>query len=243
MQIIKLNATESTNAYLKKLALVEEMEDFAVVVAQKQWMGRGQMGTKWEAEPGKNLTFSVLKKKLGLSAKNQFWLNMGVSLAVIDALNQLNVPDLSIKWPNDILSGHFKIGGILIENILSGAMIQSSIIGIGINVNQLEFGDLPRASSLKLLLGRSFVLDELLHSIMGHLRTNLALVSQSKGNILLSSYENVMFRRNKPSTFRDARGQLIMGFIKGVSADGKLLVLLEDDVLKEYDLKELQLLY
>lgn len=243
MQIIKLNATESTNAYLKNLVLEKELDDFTIVVAKKQWNGRGQMGTKWEAEPGKNLTFSVLKKDLNLSVKNQFRINMGVSLAIYDALRKLYVPDLSIKWPNDILSGRFKICGILIENILSGTKIQNSIFGIGLNVNQLEFGDLPQASSLKLILGRTFILDELLHSIVGQLEKYMDLISQNKGSILLSPYENVLFRRDKPSTFRDAHGGLVMGFIKGVSPEGKLIVLLEDNVLTEFDLKEMQLLY
>ncbi len=243
MQIIKLNATESTNVYLKNLVLEEELDDFTVVVAKKQLKGRGQIGTKWESEAGKNLTFSILKKDMDLPVGDQFQLNMGVSLAIYDALRQLYVPDLSVKWPNDILSGHFKICGILIENVLSGTMIQSSIIGIGLNVNQLNFGVLSQASSLKLILGRTFDLDELFHSIVGHMKSYVTLVSRKKGGNLLSAYEEVLFRRNKPSTFKDARGQLFMGFIKGVSADGKLLVLLEDDILKEFNLKEIQLLY
>src|SRR5690606_34414076 len=170
MQIIKLNATESTNVYLKNLALEEELEDFTVVVARKQLKGRGQIGTKWESEVGMNLTFSILKNNVDLPVADQFLLNMGVSLAIFDALRQLYVPDLSVKWPNDILSGHFKICGILIENVLSGTMIQTSIIGIGLNVNQLNFGDLSQASSLKLILGRTFDLDELLHSVVGHIK-------------------------------------------------------------------------
>ena len=243
MQIIKLNATESTNVYLKNLALQETLDDFTVVVAQKQWKGRGQIGSKWESEAGKNLTFSVLKKNVDLPVLDQFLLNMGVSLAIYDTLHQLYVPDLSIKWPNDILSGRFKICGILIENILSGAKIQSSIIGIGLNVNQLNFGGLLQASSLKLITGKNFDLDELLHSITESMESYLDSVSRKDGNTLRSAYGNVLFRKNKPSTFRDANGQLFMGFIKGVSAEGKLMVLLEDDILKEFDLKELQLMY
>ena len=243
MHIIKLNATESTNAYLKNLAFREKLDDFTVVVAKHQYNGRGQIGSKWESEAGKNLTFSILKNKIGLPVIDQFLLNMGVSLAIYEALRQIYVPDLNIKWPNDILSGRFKICGILIENILSGTMIQSSIIGIGLNVNQSNFGELPRASSLKLILGRNFDLDELLHSILEHMKSYMALVSLRDGNALTSAYGEALFRRNKPSTFKDTEDRLFMGFIKGVSAEGKLMVLLEDDVLKEFDLKELQLMY
>jgi len=243
MQIIKLSATESTNVYLKNLAFRETLDDFTVVMAQDQYNGRGQIGAKWESEAGKNLTFSILKKDVGLPVLDQFLLNMGVSLAIYDTLHQLYVPDLSIKWPNDILSGRFKICGILIENILSGTMIQSSIIGIGLNVNQSNFGRLPRASSLKLILGRNLDLDELLHSILENMKRYMAPVFLRDGNTLTFAYGEALFRRNKPSTFKDANDRLFMGFIKGVSAEGKLMVLLEDDVLTEFDLKELQLMY
>ncbi|TFG78733.1 MAG: biotin--[acetyl-CoA-carboxylase] ligase, partial [Flavobacteriales bacterium] len=149
MRIVKLNAIDSTNCYLKGLMQTEALEDFTVVVANQQNSGRGQMGSKWTSEPGKNLIMSVLKIFNDLPAEQQFSLNVCVSLAVFDTLKSLEIPKLSIKWPNDILSGNLKIGGILIENSLLGTQIRSAIIGLGLNVNQTDFVDLPNASSLK----------------------------------------------------------------------------------------------
>lgn len=243
MQIIKLNATNSTNEYLKELIMSTSLDDFTAVAAEKQIKGRGQMGTEWLAEPGKNLTFSVLKKSEGLEVADQFLLNMCVSLAVFEALKELSIPNLAVKWPNDILSANSKICGILIENILTGSKIQSSIIGIGINVNQLEFNNLPNVSSLKLLKGETFNLDEVLQSILLKLKKYLTSDYLKSPDALRSLYQGIMFRVHKPSTFKSKEGELFMGFIKGVSPSGRLIVLLEDNIFKEYNLKEIQLLY
>lgn len=243
MQLIKLSATDSTNAYLKGLMQIRKLEDFTVVSADAQLKGRGQMGTSWLSEPGKNLTFSVLKKFKGMLVEDQFRINICVSLAIFATLAPLNVPDLKIKWPNDIMSGRSKICGILIENVLSGQYIHSSVIGIGLNVNQLNFQNLPNVSSLKLLLGPTFNLEELIYGIVRHLTDFLSNIGEGQYDDLYNRYESHLFRREKPSTFKDREGQMFMGFIKGVSASGKLLIHMEDDVLKEFDLKEVKLLY
>lgn len=243
MQIVKLNATDSTNLYLKNLILSTSPKDYTVVVAETQLKGRGQMGTTWESEAGKNLTFSVLKRIVGVSVSDQFRLNQCVSLAIYETLWQLQVPDLSIKWPNDILSGRSKVCGILIENILSGNKLQASIIGIGLNVNQMEFNNLPNVSSLKRLLGQSLNLEELLRSIIDNLKRQFTSLTKEFDQSLGKTYEEKLFRKDKPSSFKNKQDELFMGFIRGVSPEGKLIVALEDNLIKEFDLKEIKLLY
>ncbi|MEL6919130.1 MAG: biotin--[acetyl-CoA-carboxylase] ligase [Bacteroidota bacterium] len=243
MQIIKLDATDSTNLYLKKLMASHTLEDYTVVTAKKQLKGRGQMGTIWQSEKDKNLTFSVLKKYNDVHITHRFFLNICVSLAIYDSLKYFHVPDIRIKWPNDIMSGSSKICGILIENILNGQNIQASIIGVGLNVNQTEFKGLNGVSSLKLLLGGHFNLEEVLHKILDNLKQYFSLSNEKPWEYFSNSYQRLLFRKDKPSTFKNKSGELFMGFIKGVSPEGKLLVNLEDMVLKEFDLKEIQLLY
>ncbi|PIF01634.1 MAG: biotin--[acetyl-CoA-carboxylase] ligase [Maribacter sp.] len=243
MGIIKLSATDSTNLYLKNLMSENSLEDFTIVVADTQTLGRGQMGTTWESEPCKNLTFSVLKKMKTARIKNLFSLNICVSMAVFNTLGKLGIPDLKVKWPNDILSGHSKICGILIENILSGNQLLSSVIGIGLNVNQEKFIGLSNVSSLKLLMGKTFDLEELLFLFQDELKGSF-LKMENKGSVFMrDEYENVLFRKDKPSTFKDAGGKMFMGFIKGVSDQGRLMVTLEDNAQKEFDMKEISLLY
>ncbi|MFH6604769.1 biotin--[acetyl-CoA-carboxylase] ligase [Maribacter algicola] len=243
MQIIKLSATDSTNAYLKSLAKSEPLEDLTVVVAHEQFKGRGQMGSEWQSEAGKNLTFSILKRHKGLAAKDRFQLTICVSIAIISALKELGLGNLAVKWPNDILSGNSKICGILIENALSGDKIQSSIIGIGLNVNQSLFNNLKSVSSLKLLLGKTFDLNELLLRIVFHLESELSQLTKIWDKERWVDYENLLFRKDRPSTFEDNRGQRFMGIIRGVSGKGMLKVSLENGTLSEFDLKEVKLLY
>lgn len=243
MQIIKLNATDSTNVYLKSIILSKPMDDMTVVVADEQSKGRGQMGTKWESDPGKNLTFSVLKKHDNFDVNDQFRLNICISLAIVITLRALQLPDIKIKWPNDILSGTSKICGILVENVLLGNQIQASIIGIGLNVNQLTFNNLINVSSIKLLLGRTINLDELLQEVVSNLEQNLLCLEEEPFHDKWCDYENLLFRKDRPSTFKNKKGEFFMGFVRGVSKEGKLMVALEDEVVKEFDLKEIKLMY
>ena len=174
MLIIKLDATDSTNAYLKNVMQTEVLDDFTTVIANKQLKGRGQLGASWISEPGKNLTISVLKKFNTLKASKQFILNMAVSMAVYDTLKALHISSLSIKWPNDILSGNQKICGILIENVMQEQIISSAIIGIGLNVNQVHFPGLKRATSIKLLTGKTIATDEVLSLFLKQLKKGLS---------------------------------------------------------------------
>ena len=151
MQIIKLNAIDSTNQYLHDLIGKISLEDFAVVTARYQTKGRGQRATTWQSEKDKNLIISVLKKEIDLNPQRQFLLNIVVSLALFKTLETLQIPKLSIKWPNDILSHDKKIAGILIELILKKNTIDKAIIGIGLNVNQTNFKELSSASSLRIV--------------------------------------------------------------------------------------------
>lgn len=162
MQRIKLPATDSTNAHLKRLLQERGLPDGTLVAAGVQTRGRGQRGAGWESDQGKNLTFSVLKRFSGFPAQQHFRLNMAVSLAIVGVLDALEIPQVSIKWPNDILSGPYKVCGILIENSLQSAGIAHSIVGIGLNVNQREFPGLPAAASLATRAGRDLDLDQLL---------------------------------------------------------------------------------
>lgn len=243
MLLVKLDATDSTNQYLKELLLSKELDDFTVVSTKKQLKGKGQMGAVWESEPGKNLTISILKKFDDFSVANQFLLNICASLAILDTLESFKVPRLSVKWPNDILSGNSKICGILIENILSGYQIHASIIGIGLNINQMAFNTSSNASSLKLLLGRDFDHDTVLQLILKNLQIRFSKLIENYSNDSWKVYESHLFRKDKPSTFKSPDGKCFMGFIRNVSRDGKLVVELEDSVIKDFDLKEIQLLY
>lgn len=242
MQLIKLNATDSTNNYLKQLILERTLDDFSVVVANHQTNGRGQRGSSWLSEKDKNLTFSVLKRNISIVANQQFLLNILVSLSIVKSLEGFNIPKLAIKWPNDILSDHHKISGILIENLIKNKQIEYAIIGIGLNVNQVKFEGLSKVSSLKNIMPLAVDKDELLTKIIDKLKMYFKLYSENGSEFLNSEYESYLFRKDKPSTFSSHDNNLFTGIIRGVSTSGKLCVQMED-FNKEFDLKELKLIY
>lgn len=243
MQIIKLDAIDSTNLYLKDLSRKQTLDDFTVVVAEEQHGGKGQMGADWLVEKGKNLTFSFLKQLGSLPLNNQFDISICASLAVYDSLRELKIPDVKVKWPNDIMSGASKICGILVENRVEGQFIKSSIIGIGLNVNQTNFEGLVKAGSLRSVTGRNFDLEELLELILERINGYFQVVEATDRAQLQRAYELVMFRKDAPSEF-DIKGRERMnGFIRGISEEGKLLVEIKKGKLKEFGLKELTLLY
>ncbi|WP_027880362.1 biotin--[acetyl-CoA-carboxylase] ligase [Mesoflavibacter zeaxanthinifaciens] len=242
MRIIKLNAIDSTNLFLRSLSIDTNVEDFTVVVAKHQTKGRGQMGTVWSSQDTKNLTFSVFKRFVNLKLDQHFVISMVASLAVINTLKKLNLPKLSVKWPNDILSANKKICGILIENVIKQNNVAATVVGIGLNVNQVNFSNLPQASSLLNVTGISYDLDELLQSILKELEILFDLVESNQFKTIKTTYESYLFRKDKPSTFKNEEG-LFSGFIKGVSNEGLLEVLLEDNILKTFDLKTIKLLY
>lgn len=243
MKIIKLNAIDSTNDFLKNMTRNEAVENFAVVVTHNQTKGKGQMGSTWNSEIGKNLIMSVLVKDLLDNVDEIFHLNVAISLAVIQVLEEFKIPKISIKWPNDIMSDNKKIAGILIENSFKSDNTIESIVGIGLNVNQKEFSNLPKASSLSVITNLEFDLDVILNKILFQIKRNCALISSNQSTYLWQKYHDNLFKKGLPMAFEDVNKNQFMGIIQEISIDGRLKLLLEDDSFKFYELKQIQMLY
>lgn len=242
MKLIKLDAIDSTNEFLKGISSKEALENFTVVTAENQTKGKGQMGAVWNSQAGKNLIMSVLVKDFLKDINEIFNLNIAVSLAVITALKKNNIPDLSIKWPNDILSANKKIGGILIENSIKSDGTILSIVGLGLNVNQTNFEGLPKASSLAVVTGKEFDKEKLLLEIIAHLEMNVA-ASKLNPASLRQQFVDLLYKKGVPMPFANSKDEKFMGMIQGISPVGRLQVLLEDDSVAEFDIKEIQMLY
>lgn len=131
-----LPTCHSTNDEAQQIIQKNENFHGTVIMADFQENGRGQRGNSWESLAGQNLLFSLAIDTSFLNVSQQFYLSKITSLAVYDAVQSLGFSEISIKWPNDILIDKKKIGGILIENNISGKNLKSSVIGIGINVWQ-----------------------------------------------------------------------------------------------------------
>jgi len=224
------------------MAKKSDLENYTVIVAEEQTKGRGQQRNSWLSEPSKNLTMSIFIDDLDLKIYNQKYLNFAISLAIFKTLTALKIENLSIKWPNDIMSVNKKICGILIENSISSNKIYASIIGIGLNVNQIQFPEsLKNASSLKALTNITYDLDNLLIKLIKEIKSSLQILSLEKYTQLEQQYLDVLYKKNIPTMFKNSEDVLFMGKILGISDSGNLLIELEDDIIKEFGIKEVSL--
>jgi BirA family biotin operon repressor/biotin-[acetyl-CoA-carboxylase] ligase len=243
MKLVKVDATSSTNSYLKDYVRLNSIKVPCCLAADNQISGRGQRGTTWQSQAGKNLTFSVYLPDLEDIHKQNFKLSALVALALINTLHKYCAPKLSIKWPNDILSRQFKIGGILIENMFNQNRSGASIIGIGLNVNQDEFPGLPKASSLKSITQGTFDLEILLNDLLTEIENiPLKFNTLSYSNVLELYYSH-LFKYNKVGMYQYPDGTLIQGLLRGVDNYGRLIVEFEEDRIDSFDIKEIQIKY
>jgi BirA family biotin operon repressor/biotin-[acetyl-CoA-carboxylase] ligase len=241
MPIIKLDAIDSTNDYLKQLVQKNTLENFTVVIANEQTKGRGQMGTQWLSETGKNLIMSVLVNDLSPKTISVFDLNVAVTLAVFEVVNHFKISNLKIKWPNDIMADSKKLGGILIENTIKPNGNYTSIIGIGLNVNQIDFDFLPNATSMINCTSIPYDLEEIALMIREKLQFYLVKLDKSI-NEFWELYLDNLYKKNRPTAFEDANGYRFMGIILNVTRDGLLEVQKEDDSVMKYNIKQIKLL-
>jgi len=242
MPIIKLDAIDSTNEYLKRLSKEANIEDYAIVVANEQTNGKGQMGAKWVSEKGKNLTMSILLKDVPIKKEGMFTLNILVALSVSKVLKNLQVPNVTIKWPNDIMSDSKKVAGILIENSFRIEGTFTTVIGIGLNLNQTDFDLLPQATSLKCITGIIYDVEETALQIRDSLKRSVPFLFEND-NSLWKEYHANLFKLNHPTPFETNDGIRFMGIIQKVNNEGKLEVLQEDDNIHLYEVKEIKMLY
>ncbi len=241
MNIIKLNAIDSTNSYIKKLANKTVIESYTVVVANHQTKGRGQLGTTWTSKSGKNLTFSILVRFKSFKATRQFYLSMAVSLGVLTIVKKVVKISFKIKWPNDILAEKDKVAGILIENILSGNYIKKSVIGIGLNVNQENFpSEIGNVTSLKKSTGINWDKDILLKDIVNSIQYYIKFIEQKEFSKLKELYVASLYKYKNPTMFETKEGVVFLGKIVDVFEDGRLVVELENETTRKFNLKEIK---
>ncbi|WP_396193884.1 biotin--[acetyl-CoA-carboxylase] ligase [Flavobacterium sp.] len=242
MPIIKLDAIDSTNDYLKKLVKEKWLENYTAVMALEQTNGKGQMGAEWVAESGKNLTISVLVKDVPLDMISIYDFNVAVALAAIGLLSMNGIVNVTVKWPNDIMAENKKVGGILIENTIKADGSFTAVVGFGLNLNQTDFEHLPQANSLTNITHKTYDLEEMANGFIKSLKLHLVLFPERTEEAWMR-YNDLLFKRDKPAAFELPNGSRFMGIIKGVTKEGKLEVLLGDDSFAYYELKEVKLLY
>ena len=242
---IFLPETESTNSYAIELLKNVNVIEGTVVYTHKQTHGKGQRGNLWIAEPERNATFSLILKPSFLNPKNSFYLSKICALTLHDVLTEiLNTGqfDIKIKWPNDMLVNGKKIAGILIENSISNDVLQWTVAGVGININQKLFDQIKAATSLCLLSQKETAVEDVMDRFYTHFEKWYLRLKKAELKLINETYHKVLFEMGKTNTFeKDAKR--FKAKVIGVDESGLLILETEDGSVNNYDIKEITFIY
>lgn len=227
----------STNTHATSLLKKSSIIEGTIVYTNFQLAGRGQMGNQWESEDGKNLLISIVLFPSMINPADQFTISMTISLGICDFLKRY-ISLSKIKWPNDIYVNNDKIAGLLIESSLMGNSIESTIAGIGLNINQEKFlSEAPNPVSLKMIKGRNFDLTTCLHQLASDIDTRYRHLKEGNTDQIKEEYISQLFRLNEWHEYRDVSGTFT-GRIKSVSDSGRLQIEIQSGKMCEYSFKE-----
>lgn len=219
MNIIHFKILDSTNAYLKRN--YEKFDDFQIVSASHQTEGKGRLGNIW-LDDGNALLFSILiKREIKMESVAQ------IPLLVAMVTHQVllpHIPDLKIKWPNDLLINHKKLAGILIETISSNHEIQAIIIGIGINLYSTEFHPSIQETATSFLLETNQEISSslLMEEIVKRLEDELELFKQNQ-SLFITYCKKYSSLLGKEISFIH-QNKIMHGIAKDIKDNGNLLV-------------------
>lgn len=236
---IDLPSVPSTNVYAGNLLeknsqknnLESTITEGTIISTFDQTRGKGAHQNKWLSEPGKNLSFSIILFPAFLKAQQQFHLNITICVGIIDFFLEHFNKSFKIKWPNDIYFHNYKLGGILIENILIGSAIKSAVTGIGLNINQTVFStSLPNPTSLKLITGKTFNLYDLIEELAICIERRYLQLRNQQYHRLKMAYLNQLYQINQTAVYK-FRGKEVPGKIIGINDDGKLLIQFKNETI------------
>jgi len=237
--LYELEAVGSTNQYALDILSKSKPSEGTIYITHNQYAGRGQANKHWESEPSKNLTLSIVLYPTFLQARQQFLLNQAISLGVLKTIQYFIPKKCTIKWPNDLYVEDRKITGILIQNSLRGAIIQSSVVGIGLNVNQQVFtSNAPNPTSIFLEAKKEFTLTSVFEQLCLQIEQQYLLLKGGRFNMLQQQYQQNLYRLNEVHTYKMVDGKLFQGSIQGVTEIG-LLRLKTGQREEQFALKEI----
>ncbi|MDE6333664.1 MAG: biotin--[acetyl-CoA-carboxylase] ligase [Muribaculaceae bacterium] len=237
MAVMRIDSLESTNTYMR--GHTAEFSHGDVLVVREQTAGRGQRGNSWEAEPGRNLTFSMMLHPAAIRPADAFLLSMLTAMSIADTLGELLDAEVCVKWPNDIYVGDRKMAGILIENSFSGSTYDHAVLGVGLNVNQTRFiSDAPNPVSMAQIAGREFDLDEVLLRVTGDvIRAVESFDPENDVAETVSRYNARLWRGSGEHSWHDnITGEDIVAAIARVEPSGHIV--LACDPPRRYAFKE-----
>ena len=237
--IIKVNATKSTNDKVKMLIKSKKINNKDIISAKYQYKGKGQLAERWFSSYGNNLLCSLYLEFTKGYNSPIYGLYFATSLSVLKTVNFFCKEKSFIKWPNDILSENKKISGILIENSIKSSDLSYSIIGAGINVNQTRFNNLKHATSLKKISGKNIDLDEVLDQLLKNYDTYFKRIHDIR--YLHKEFNQNLYGKNKCKFL--LKEKIFNGKVERVLHNGNLVAQIENIGSKEFKSSEIKIIY
>jgi BirA family biotin operon repressor/biotin-[acetyl-CoA-carboxylase] ligase len=239
VKYIHLTDTASTNSFAQSYTSKCNPNEITVIYTYNQHKGRGQIGRYWFSDSGKNISLSLIYFPKHLQAANSFQLIRDSSLAICNAMEAVFGLKCQLKWPNDLYYLDQKLGGILIQNAISGKNVKSSIIGIGININTTDFPkELPNPISVAQITGKKIDLETTFIAF-----TNTVCDLLIHGQYSDEDYHNKLYKRGKLQTFENQQGQVFESKIIGVDNNGLLILEHRDGNREKYNFHELKFIF
>lgn len=240
---IALREVPSTSAYLAEYQRSNRLPEGAAVTALSQDKGRGQGLNSWHSEPGMNLLVSYVFYPNFLNAYNVFRLNMAVATALGDFAKDALGDEVRIKWPNDLYYGKSKLGGVLIENSIYDFQVRQSIVGIGVNINQLDFpADLPNPISFAKVTGLRYDLDEVFNDLSIALERRYLQLKNNGELAIREDYHRHLLRHGKWEWFQDGNRRF-EGMVMGVNKEGQLMIQNREGHTENFGMKEIKYIF
>jgi BirA family biotin operon repressor/biotin-[acetyl-CoA-carboxylase] ligase len=237
--IIELNSVDSTNNYANMLLINNEVDREIAITATYQTNGRGQQGNGWVSDDGKNIMISLVLFTNYLRVNQQFYLSQAISLGITDYLDSLGI-EAKVKWPNDIFVNNLKIAGILIEHSIMGQNLMHSVVGIGLNLNQIfPLNELLKATSVKQIMGVDVDRKQALNLLLYNIQQRISDIKLYRFIEISDEYMEKLYLANERAHYSAAFGDFY-GKITQVRSTGELVILADNGSEHSFLFKEVK---
>jgi len=235
--IFRFDTIDSTNKQIKKMLRYKKIKDSDIVVAKTQTAGRGRGNRTWIDNPGKSLLFSMMfdAKSRHITAENISLIPLSAAVAVVNAIQKHVGITLETKWPNDLLKNDKKVCGILSESIFEGEKAKSIIVGVGLNVNQIQTdfsNDLSHiATSLHMIDKKKRDTEQFIEPILKEMNKLVRPVNAGK---IVQSWRQFCLHQDSEIQFHDGQ-KIISGIFRDINLSGAAILQTQNGNLSFYD--------
>jgi len=203
LPFLVLDTVDSTNNYAMGQVHAGLAKHGQTYFALHQFAGKGQRGKTWNAQPGQNITMSIILTPDFSNNQHSFVISAAVALSCIDLMKDYSIDHMKVKWPNDIYWRDRKTGGILIENVYRANVWKYAVVGIGLNVNQTNFAELQDvATSMKVITGLDHDPIAMSKNLCDKLQARYEQLLNGQQDAIMNDYNELLYKKDEQVRLR-----------------------------------------